>query len=83
MDAAEELREGARHAPGAASDFEHCHIFRILPLTDILEIVEDIFLHRDFARAIELLIAPGLLAGENVVTRIFARAPVPIAPHAF
>src|SRR4051794_23196548 len=81
VDLTEITRERTRHAPGAAADFEHAHLLRVLALADVAEVVQDLLFERDHAGAIEFLVVPPVLSGDDIVTRIFSGAPLPIASH--
>src|SRR5205814_3985302 len=54
----EEAGQGARDPAGAAADFQHVHLLRVLALTHIPEIVQDLFFERDAAGPEALLIGP-------------------------
>src|SRR6059058_5173734 len=75
-------RKRARHTPGAAADFEYAHLLRVLALTDVTQIVQDLLFERDHAGAVELFIIPLRLARDHVVARVLARTALPVAPHA-
>src|ERR1700693_5002052 len=63
-----------RNPPGAASYFQDAHLLGIPALTNIAEVVQDVFLHGDLSRPIKLRVRPFLLPGEDIMARIFVRA---------
>src|SRR5260370_18216149 len=81
MNRTEEAGESECHAARAAADFQDLHGLGVFALADVLKVVQDLFFERDPAGLEELCIGPLGLARDYVMAGVFARAPVPIAPH--
>src|SRR5439155_11089838 len=80
-DFAEKAGKSARDASGAASDFEHPHVFGIFVTAYIRQIVQNLIIERDHAGFEKLLVRPLVLPGDDVVARIFASPAIPVAAH--
>src|SRR5208283_2729320 len=83
VDFAEHVGQGTRDAPGAASDLQHAHRFRILALANVAHVIQDLLAYGFLSGSEELLVAPRLIAGGDEIAGVFTRAGIPILPHFF
>src|SRR5262245_3607377 len=81
VDLTEVSGDTAGNTSGPAADLEYSHLFGILALADVAQVVENLLFERRHTGAVELFIRPLLLSGDDIVASVFPRAALPIPPH--